>query len=186
MFKFNHYRAALYLCAAIAVAEAIWLLSFTIPLTPQQTRVIVIALTSTFIIGLGLLVQSNLIRYVGAVLMAAWGGGLLWGVSRGIMPLSRLAPAFLLVLFYYFLSGALHLLTAAILLFSKQFANEFAKRRASQPTYVKNLRRLLIGSIIVGATLFVTFNDIVKLASPPEAKIIVFSRLVRSRESNLP
>jgi len=44
----------------------------------------------------------------------------------------------------------------------------------------------LIGSIIVGATLFVTFNDIVKLASPPEAKIIVFSRLVRSRESNLP
>ena len=167
MFKFNHYRAALYLCAAIAVTEAIWTLVFIIPRTPKDTRVIVIALAATFIIGLGLLVQSNLIRYVGAVLMAAWGGGLLWGVSRGIAPLLRPTPTYLLVFFYYLHLGVLHLLTAAILLFSKQFASEFAKRRASQPRYVRNLRRLLIGSIIVGAVLFATFNDIVRLASTP-------------------
>ena len=167
MFKSNRYRAALYFCAAIAVAEAIWLLVFVIPWTPKDTRVVVITLAATFIIGLGLLVQSNLIRYVGAVLMAAWGAGLLWGVSRGIAPLLRPTPTYLLVFFYYLLLGVLHLLTAAILLFSKQFASEFAERRASQPEYVRNLRRLLIGSIIVGAVLFATFNDIVKLASAP-------------------
>jgi hypothetical protein len=166
MFKFNHYRTALYLCAAIGVTEAIWFLVFIIPRTPQHTRVIVITLATTFIIGLGLLVQSNLIRYVGAVLMAAWGGGLLWGVSRGIAPLSQPTPIYLLVFFYYLLLGALHLLTAAILIFSKQFANEFAKRRDSQPKYVRNLRRLLVGAI-VGAVLIATFNDIVKLASTP-------------------
>jgi len=94
--------------------------------------------------------------------MAAWGGGLLWGVSRGIAPLFRPTPVYLIVFFYYLLSGALNLLTAVILLFSKQFASEFAERRKSAPRYVAHLRLLLIGAI-VAAMLFV----IVDLASAP-------------------
>jgi hypothetical protein len=52
------------------------------------------------------------------------------------------------------------------MLFSKQFAYEFAKRRDSEPKYMRSLRRLLIGAVIVAA-LIATFNDIVQLANSP-------------------
>ena len=158
MSEFNHYKAALYLCAATVLTEAVWILLFINPRTPQDTRLTVIILVATFVILLGLLVQSNLIRYVGAVLMAAWGGGLLWGVLRGIAPLFRSTPTYilvflLLVLFYYLISSALNLLTAAVLLFSKQFAYEFAERRNSAPRYIAHLRLLLIGAIVAATAI---------------------------------
>ena len=41
----NHYEAALYLCAALAVTEAIWLLVFIIPRLPAYEFVIPLAAT---------------------------------------------------------------------------------------------------------------------------------------------
>jgi hypothetical protein len=66
----------------------------------------------------------------------------------------------------YLVSGTLSLLTAAILLFSKQFADEFAKRRDNAPKYIGQLRLLLFGAI-VGAMLYATLVDIVNLATSP-------------------
>jgi len=160
MSKLNHYRAALYLCAAIAVMDAIWILKFTPPRLPAYMSAFFIALVATIITILGLLLLSNLVRCFGAILMITCGAGLLWGlIAAGDLPRSPLGGKIFL---YYLFVGALNLLTAAILLLSKQFAYEFAKRRESAPKYIGHLRLLLIGAI-VAAMLVVTFNDIVYL-----------------------
>jgi len=131
MSKLNHYRAALYLCAALVLTEVSWILLFITPRLPAYASGFFIPLVATVITVLGLLLLSKLIRYFGAILMIAWGAGLLWGlISAGAPP--RSAPSVAIFL-YYLLSVALNLFTAAILLFSKQFSYEFAKRRDSAP-----------------------------------------------------
>lgn len=76
MFRFNHYKTALYLCAALAVTNALWILLFVIPRTPQATKGFIEILIVTVITIVGLLLKSNLIRYFGAILMAAGALGL--------------------------------------------------------------------------------------------------------------
>ena len=78
MSKLSHYKAALYLCAAIAVTEAIWLVVF--PRALVRGGFIVPALS--FVIVLGLLLQSNFIRYIGALYMAD-AGTLAHQITRG-------------------------------------------------------------------------------------------------------
>jgi hypothetical protein len=153
MSKLNYYRVALYLCAAIALTEAIWILAFVMPRMPTYANGFIITLIVAVITILGLLLRSNLIRYFGAVVLVVWGavlvGGFVWGlVSGGTAPLPRLTYPVIIVFSYYAFSAALNLLTAAILLFSKQFAYEFAKLRESAPKYIIYLRRLLIGATI--------------------------------------
>jgi hypothetical protein len=161
----SYYRAALYLCAAIALTDAIWILRFVLPRTPAYAEAFIIALIATVITALGLLLRSNLIRYFGGVFTAIWAAALLWGLfSAGAQSLLR--PTGVVISLYYVVVAALNLLTVFILLWSKQFAYEFAKLRESEPKYIVHLRRLLIGAIIAAA-LFATFNDIVKLASAP-------------------
>jgi hypothetical protein len=151
MSKLNHYRAALYLCGAIALIDAIWILRLGYFIPSILTVIIVI----------GLLLRSNLIRYFGGVFMAIWAAALLWQlISGGAAPLSR--PNGAMIFFYFAFSAALNLLAAGILLLSKQFAYEFAKLRESAPKYIIYLRRLLIGATIA-AMVFATFNDIVNL-----------------------
>jgi hypothetical protein len=165
MLQFNHYRAALYLCAAIAIIQAAWICFFIIPRMPQYEKGFIIPLMVTTMTVVGLLIHSNLIRYVGGVLIAIWAGALLWPlISDGTAPLFR--PNGTAIFLDYAFTSALSLLTAAIMLFSKQFAYEFAKRRDSEPKYMRSLRRLLIGAVIVAA-LIATFNDIVQLANSP-------------------
>jgi hypothetical protein len=165
MSRLNHYRAALYLCAVIALTDASWILFFVIPRLPTHAEAFFMPLAATLMTAVGLMLRSNLIRYFGGVFMVIWGAALLWPlISGGTAPYSR--PNSLAFFSYYAFRGALSLLTAALLLFSKQFANEFAKRRDSAPRYVGYLRLLLIGAI-VAAGLFATLNDIVKLADSP-------------------
>ncbi len=165
----SYYKTSLYLCAAIALTEAIWILFFVLPRTPAYADAFVIALIATVITALGLLLRSNLIRYFGGVFMAILGAALLWGLFSGLFSAgaqSLLRPTGAVISLYYVVAAALNLLTVFVLLWSKQFAYEFAKLRASEPKYIVHLRRLLIGAIIAAA-LFATFNDIVKLASAP-------------------
>ncbi len=162
----SYYRAALYLCAAIALADATWILFYVIPrLRLPYVEPFTMAFAATVMTAFGLLLRSNLIRYFGGVFMVVWAAALLWPlISAGMAQFSR--PGALAIFSYYAVRGALSLLTAAILLLSKQFAYEFAKLRESAPKYIRYLRQLLIWAIIAAA-LFATFNDIVKLASSP-------------------
>jgi len=161
MSKLNHYKAALYLCAAIAVMDAIWVWVLVIP--RMQVGRTIIPLLAPPITVLGLLLLSNVIRWLGGVFMVIWAAAFLWPlISDGTAALSR--PNGAVIFLYYLCLGALNLLTAALLLFSKQFSYEFAKRRESAPKYIGHLRLLLIGAIIA-AMLVATSYDIVKLAS---------------------
>jgi hypothetical protein len=164
MSRLNLYSAALYLCAAIVLTDAIWILFF-VPRLPKDTHwVFISALAAAVITPLGLLIRSNFIRWLGGVFMVIWAAVLLWPlVSSGTAPFSR--PGALALFSYYAVRGVLSLLTAALLL-SKQFAYEFAKLRENDPKYIVYARRLSIW-VIIAAALLATFNDIVKLASSP-------------------
>jgi hypothetical protein len=165
MSKLSHYKVALYLSATIALAEVFWILFYVIPRIPQFAKEFTITLTATVITILGLLVQSSFIRYIGAGFMVFWALALFWGVYfGGTAALFR--PTSAVISLYYFFSGALNLLTAAILFFSKQFANEFAERRNRQPKYMINLIRVLIGAVVV-AMFVATAYDILNLTSAP-------------------
>jgi succinate dehydrogenase/fumarate reductase cytochrome b subunit len=97
--------------------------------------------------------------------MVIWAGAFLWPViSDGTAALHR--PSGVAIFLFYLFFGASNLLTAAILLFSKQFSYEFTKRRESAPKYIGHLRLLLIGAI-VAAMLIATFYDIVRLVNSP-------------------
>jgi hypothetical protein len=160
----SYYRATLYLCAVIALTDAIWIVFFVPRLSKDTQWVFMMAFAATVITALGLLIRSNFIRWLGGVFMVVWGAALLWPlISSGTAPFSR--PGGMAFISYYGLRGALSLLTATILLWSKQFADEFAKLRENEPKYIHYLRRLLIWAIIAAA-LIATFNDIVKLGSP--------------------
>jgi hypothetical protein len=163
--RLNYYRTALYLCAVIALTDAIWILFFVLRL-PKDTRWgFIMGFAGAVITALGLLIRSNFIRWLGGVFMVIWAAALLWPlVSSGTAPFSR--PGSLALVSYYTLRGVLSLLTAAILLLSKQFSYEFAKLRENDSKYIVYLRRLLIWAIIAAA-LIATFNDIVKLTQSP-------------------
>jgi hypothetical protein len=60
MSKLNHYRVAFYLCAAIALMEAVWILFFVFPRHEIMRSIIIVTIPIVTI--LGLLIQSNLIR----------------------------------------------------------------------------------------------------------------------------
>jgi hypothetical protein len=79
-------------------------------------------------------------------------------ISGGIAP----APVFL----YFSFLGALNLLAAAILLFSKQFTREFDDRQNSQSKYKANLGWLLNGAVIA-AMIVKTLLDILNLTNGP-------------------
>jgi hypothetical protein len=139
---------------------------FFVPRLPKDTHwVFIWALAATVITALGLLIRSNFIRWLGGVFMVIWAGALLWPlISGGMAQFSR--PNSLVFFSYYGFRGALSLLTAAILLLSKQFAYDFAKLREADSKYIIYSRRLLIWGLIAAAAI-ATFNDIVNLASSP-------------------
>ena len=167
MSRLNLYRVALYLCAAIALTDTIWILFFVPRLAKDTHWGFIWALIAAVITPLGLLIRSNFIRWLGGVSMVLWVAALLWPlVSDGTAIFSRPGGGGLAFFSYYALRGALSLVTAAILLLSKQFAYEFAKLRENDSKYIVYSRRLLMWAIIAAA-LIATFNDIVNLASSP-------------------
>jgi hypothetical protein len=159
MSKLNHYKAALYLCAAIVAIQAIWTL-FVMFTRPQIVGGAFFFLALSFVILLGLLLQSNFIRYIGALYMIVFAVITYWLLfSEGNPPY---APVFL----YFTLSGALNLLAAAILLFSKQFTKEFDERQNSQSKYKANLGWALNGAVIA-AMIVASLLDFLNIANGP-------------------
>jgi hypothetical protein len=110
--RLNYYRAALYLCAVIALSDAIWVLFYVPRLAAKDTRwVFEMALAAAVITPLGLLIRSNFIRWLGGVFMVFWAVALLWPlISDGTAQFSR--PNGLAFISYYGVRGALSLLTA--------------------------------------------------------------------------
>src|SRR5262249_34457770 len=84
----------------------------------------------TFVVLLGLWLQSYVLRYCGGVLFLALGSWFIW------MTYSELGQRSALLLdSYFFILGALYFFDGAILLFSKPFAVEFERLRTTQPKH---------------------------------------------------
>ncbi len=152
------YRTALWLAIAIALSNlVVW--SAIAP----KSAVTVCAVS--LVILFGLWVQSNLIRYLGAVCMVVWAGVLIWPLvsfgARFINQPGQTMPPIPALIFFPF-SAVLNLLTAGLPLLSKKFATEFAYEREHQPKYKTHLKRAILTVVIV-LMLIATLNDIINL-----------------------
>jgi hypothetical protein len=162
--KIGDYRTALGFAIAIAFTNLVGWSAIAFHnsyFTKQAITVCALSLAIPF----GLWVQSNMVRYIGAVWMIVFAGGLIWPlVSSGTAPfINRPGQTIPLLLFYSFVA-ILNLLTSGILLLSKKFAMEFASEQEHQPKYKKYLKWLVLVAI-VAAMLIATLMDILNLAS---------------------
>jgi hypothetical protein len=107
----------------------------------------------TFVVLLGLWLQSYIFRYCGGVLFLVLGGSFIWQTY------SELGVLFG---FYWFILGALYLFDGAILLFSKPFAVEFERLRTAQSKHKTRLRKAFV--IAAGVAICIAlYNDVVHL-----------------------
>lgn len=160
----KNYKTALYLSIVIALTTfAGWgLIVFR---SPEFTMRSVTIVSFPFVIAFGLWVQSKFARYIGAGWMVLMAGGYVWSVvSPSTTPLISRPTYFLVLALFFAMSAILNLLTAWILLFSKQFATEFAYQKQHQPKYKTYLSKLFLAAI-VGAMIVATLNDAINLST---------------------
>ena len=119
-----------------------------------MTIYIAAALATAF----GLWVQSNVIRYVGAVWFLISTAVIFWPLFSG----AKLAWSIGVVIFIAI--GILSLAAAYILLLSKKFRTEYYAERDSQPPYKQTLRKVFIILFIIAASI-ATAVDIYRLAA---------------------
>jgi hypothetical protein len=156
--KLGNYSTVFLLTIVSVVAVSGTAILFHDPADRDLTEPIIIQWVVSFVIVLGLWVQSNLIRYLAAFFMVFWAGTLIWAAPPGSVPLIN-RPVNIIVLVPYYFSVTLNLLTGGILLLSKKFGTEFAYERERQPKY-KSYLRWLVASAAVVAVLIVTVNTI--------------------------
>jgi hypothetical protein len=153
MGKLGHYKAALYLSVAAALATCVlWGLIF-----PQRQGNIAYCIIA-LLIPFGLWLQSSFARYGGAAFMLLVAGSLIWPMLSTSLAVAHRQPLLALL---FVITALLNLLTAAILLLSRKFATEFADRK-NQPKYKTYLRYGLL-AVIIGAVVIATANDIIHL-----------------------
>jgi hypothetical protein len=157
MGKLTHYQTAFFLSILSGVMTfVLWAIVFQKnPI--KDTSATVFFWGMALVVPFGLWLGSNFARYVGAVFMLLVAASLLWPLASshpGRLPLAAL---------FVFLAG-INLITAAILLLSKQFAAEWTKEREQQSKYKVFFRRSLLYAIIV-AMIVATLIDIIHLAS---------------------
>jgi hypothetical protein len=111
----------------------------------------------TFIVLLGLWLQSYIFRYCGGVLFLVLGGLLIWQTYSEPLGLTSA-----LLVSYWFILGALYLFAGAILLFSKPLAVEFERLRPAQSMHKARLRKVFVIAVGV-AILIATARDVVHL-----------------------
>jgi hypothetical protein len=161
--KLTHYRSALYLSIAVALANCvIWGVIVPYRLGDVSSGDIAFWCIVSLLIPFGLWLQSVLIGSAGALFMVLVAGTLIWPLLSSGFAAASHQP--LLVVFYV-IAAALNLLTAGVL-FSKKFRSEFIEERKRQPAYKRYLKWSVLIAVI-GASVIGTFIDIVNLASTP-------------------
>jgi hypothetical protein len=155
MTNYFNYRLALCLALILATIDFAFFIyvSFYIP-SQRGSMALHVAIAMT--IAFGLWVQSKIARYLGAVLLLIFAASAIW------LPFSDHKIVWNIVLAWTFSMGALSLIIAGILLFSKTFANEFADERKKQAGYKKVLRNAFAILLLIAAAA-ATLNDIYNL-----------------------
>jgi hypothetical protein len=145
--RIGYYWFALYLTAAIALAEFMVLVVVSANLA--DVRTFAYRAVAALAIAFGLWVHSNAARYLGALwfLISAW--MMIWAL------VSRDNIVFSFALLCILVLVALSVTTACILLVSRQFAEEFRGRRETESRYKRTLRtaaHIAVIALIVIAT----------------------------------
>jgi hypothetical protein len=151
----HHYLLfALSLAIIIAILEATVLITLNARSRPIDGAIY--RTSAPIIIALGILIQSNAVRYLGSAWLALVGLTSIWKFFS-FTSNDWNALVILLVI-----SGLLGLALAAVLLASKGFGKQFDLARSKHPHLKNMLRRCVIAVGSLGA-IIATYNDIVNL-----------------------
>jgi hypothetical protein len=145
--RIGYYWTALYLTAAIALAECMALILVSANLA--DVRTFAYRAVAALAIAFGLWVHSHAARYLGALwfLISAW--MMIWAL------VSRDTIVFSFALVCIVALVGLSVTTACILLVSRQFAEEFRGRRETESRYKRTLRtaaHIAVVALVVIAT----------------------------------
>ena len=151
----NHYRIALVLTLWLVLLVG----GFFLHLVglARFPRGAVTLSSLTFVVLLGLWLQSYIFRYCGGVLFLVLGSWFIWTTYSELGQRSAL-----LLDSYFFILGTLYFFDGAILLFSKPFAVEFERLRTTQSKHKARLRKVFVIAVGV-AILIATSQDVVHL-----------------------
>jgi len=144
----NHYRIAL----ALTLALVLLVVGFFLYLGgfARFPRGAVTLSSLTFVVLLGLWLQSYVFRYCGGVLFLILGSLFIWQTYSELGQTSALQA-------YFFILGALYFFDGAILLFSKPFAVEFERLRTAQSKHKARLRKVFV--IAVGVAILIALSQ---------------------------
>jgi len=151
----NHYRIAL----ALTLALVLLVVGFFLYLGGFAwfPRGAVTLSSLTFVVLLGLWLQSYVFRYCGGVLFLVLGSLFIWQTYSELGQTSALQA-------YWFILGALYLFDGVIVLFSKPFAVEFERLRTTQSKHKARLRKVFV--IAVGVAILIALSqDVVYLVN---------------------
>lgn len=169
--QLSYYRLSLYLTALAASAEFVLLIYLMSSDNSDVASKAIIRVSVPLAILFGLWALSNIARYLGAIWFLVSAASVLW-------PLFTNEPiVFIPGLIWGLVVAVVSLVTFWILVFSKQFGNEFAERQDVQPRYKKALRKTAIVVIVVSA-IAATANDIYQSALSRTWRIML--SLIRS------
>jgi hypothetical protein len=146
---------ALLLAIIIAALEATVLMSLW-STSGRSVNGAILRTSAPILIALGILIQSNFVRYLGSIWLAAMGLGSLWQLFAST---STKWGALAIVLL---ISSVLSVGLAAVLLGSKDFSKQFGLARSKHSRPKKTVRTCVIIVVSLGA-IIATYNDVVNL-----------------------
>jgi hypothetical protein len=155
--KASHYTMALWIALLVTLTELVIFLYVAFINFERALQASAIRVLIPLALLLGIWLQSNIARYLGAIWLLISAGFVIWPLF------SSTAGDWRWVL-WAFVLVALSLVLAYILVGSKKFAEEFASLREKQPQYKKALKRLL-AIVLIAAAAFIIYNDILHLAA---------------------
>jgi hypothetical protein len=145
--RIGHYWLAIYLTAAIALAE--FMVLSLVSSNWADVRTFAYRGVAALAIAFGLWVHSNAARYLGALWFLISAGMMTWALA------SRDTIVFSFALVCILALVGLSIITACILLASRQFAQEFRGHRETEPRYKRSLRtaaHIAVVALVVVAT----------------------------------
>jgi heme A synthase len=154
--SFKAYNFAISLVVALILFEVFlgWYL-----VSQDYGRVSYIRILLTIAVLIGLWVQSHAARYLGAIWLLLSVVVLIW------MLFAAHKVAFNFAALLVFVCAGLSLVASYIVLFSKKFKAEYARKEKIQPHYKRILSRGLI-ALVISLFVFAILHDIYHLFSP--------------------
>jgi hypothetical protein len=131
-------------------------------MTPSTSiNVYMVRVVIALIIPIGLLLHSNVVRYLGGAYFVSIAASVLW-------PLLTAKLVWSVGLIWVFAIGVLSLPLIWLLLISKKFSSEFTGLRNTEPKYMETLRAVMLLALVVAA--IVATSSVVAATAPAASR----------------